>query len=638
MKRHYCATLIIFMFTSAAYAQVGIFDMQADWDRNDGTKAAGSATFENGVYTVSGNGDDIWATVDEGFFLYTERAGSWTLTAKAAWWDPGDDEWSKQGIMIREVGDAATSGNYMIRQRGNSGSPDQLSAQWRNRDGAESFGTSQWLDQSGNSIADPGLEGVWMRLSRNAITNQITASWSRDGNTWTVGHQMQLPLGETAAYGFAVTNHQANEFLAVAQYSNVTLEEGAPISVARVLPRDRVTSGEPIAALIHIGNPSQVGQTIAITERVPAGWTVSNISHGGTISDNVISWSLEAASGLTELSYQAVSTPAAEVQWSGEFNGASILGDREVVFLRARTPVAASWNPPEGGWLYLFDPDLGSSPNMEEEGWKHNNGSDEFVFQPVIPSGPNAGEVWRNPGLIDDGEGGLALLIYDAGDTRNRAEYGNIPDPGNRKITLNYDLGPVTKAVASFRVRSTEFVDQFGVTIPFGYSENEGYNLLGLMINREMRDLNDIDALSASGLFFSPEFPDSLEFPTYSAYPGHAVTGSFEEPWDHTQWHEYWITWNVTEGEKSTSLYVNGELEAKFSYPMNPNDDIEQRGGFFNRVREADGDVPIGNAVFRITFRQTGGTGNLQFDYIAFAPDTDEPPTAFTPVDSWFIY
>lgn len=111
------------------------------------------------------------------------------------------------------------------------------------------------------------------------------------------------------------------------------------------------------------------------------------------------------------------------------------------------------------------------------------------MYQPVNPARPNAGQVWENTGLIDDEMSGLALLIYDPGDPRNMEAYGNIPDPGLRKVTLNYDLGPVTKAVATFRVRSKPFVDQFGVEIPFGYSESEGYNLLGLMINRGMRDL-----------------------------------------------------------------------------------------------------------------------------------------------------
>lgn len=65
------------------YAQYGIFDKTADWGGTNsppqrGTyKVPGSVTFANGVYTLQGNGDDIWDNNDEGFFVYTEKSGSW---------------------------------------------------------------------------------------------------------------------------------------------------------------------------------------------------------------------------------------------------------------------------------------------------------------------------------------------------------------------------------------------------------------------------------------------------------------------------------------------------------------------------------------------------------------------------------
>ncbi|MBI1390875.1 MAG: hypothetical protein GC154_20790 [bacterium] len=645
MKRFFLLTIIMGMIAVPSFSQnVGIFDQTADWgaDPNDAADlhAEGSASFENGVYTVMGNGDDIWGNVDEGFYVYTEKSGSWSLKAKAQWIDSGaGDVWSKIGVMIREIGDANNSSNYMIRQRGNLGDPDELSTQWRRQTGGElSESSASFLDSSGNPIVDPDEQGVWMRISRNADTDVLAAEWSPDGNSWSLMDAIHIPMADSVAYGLAITSHFNDDVLVTGQFSGVELTEGAPLTVFRDLPDGRVTAGDSITVKLQVGNGTGSNKSTTIVETVPSGWTVSNISNGGALSGDTITWNLDAPNGLTDLTYTAVGASSADLNWSGTFDGSATLGDTTPVYLRGRTPKVASWNPPTGGWLYLFDPDLGSSPNMELEGWSHNNGSDAYVFQPVIPAGPNQGKVWHDPGLIDDEEGGQALLIYDPGDPRSMDQYGSIPDPGNRKITMSYDLGPVTKAVASFRVRSKAFTDEFGVDIPFGYSENEGYNLLGLMINREMRDLTLIEELTASGLFFSPEFPDSLEFPTYSAYPGHAVPGQYEEPWDHTQWHEYWIRWNVTEGEKSTSLYVDGELQAKFAFPMDPNDEIEQQGGFFNRVREAEGGIPIGNAVFRITFRQTGGAGNLQFDYITFAPGVDEAPTAYVNVNDWALY
>ncbi|MBD3267358.1 hypothetical protein GF373_11880 [bacterium] len=643
MKKFFVLFIAISLCSMTAFGQAGIFDKQADWvgTSDDEQKVEGAVSFDNGVYILEGNGDDIWGSEDEGFFLYSEKSGSWTLTAKAVWDIPSTDEWGKMGLMIRDEGDSITSANYFLRERtGTNDSPaDNISAQWRMQDGVESDSSSAFEDENGDDIGDPNFEGVWMRISRNAISNVCFASWSMDGQNWTQAHNLEIDLGETAAYGLVITNHQDNQDIASAMFSDVSLEEGAPLSAKRYLPEQRVTGGQTIDVKIEIGNPG-AAKDIEVVETIPEGWSITDISHGGTVDGNAITWQLNAPEGMTDLTYKATSVPDAELQWSGTADGAPIAGRRDVVFLRARTPVATGWNPPEGGWLYIFDPDLGSQPDMDKDGWKHNNGSDSYVYQPVIPAGPNAGQVWENPGLIDDGEGGQCLLMYDPGDPRNMEVYGEMDDPCNRKMTLNYDMGEVTKAVAAFRVRSQAFTDDFGVDIPFGYPDDDFYNLLGLMKNEEMRDLDldHVSDLTASGLFFSPDFPESLNFPTYSESPNQPVLGSWEDPWDNTEWHEYWITWNITEGEKSTALYVDGELEAKFSYPRPGADDVEMNGGFFNRVREADNDVPVGNTVFRITFRQTGQSGNLQFDYICFAPGTDEPPTAYTPVNSWFLY
>ncbi|MBD3267359.1 hypothetical protein GF373_11885 [bacterium] len=643
MKKFFVTFIAVIFCSLSAFGQAGIFEEQADWvgTSDDEIKVDGSVSFEDGVYTIEGNGDDIWEEEDEGFFLYSEKSGSWTLTAKAVWDIPSSNEWGKMGLMIRDEGESITSANYFLRERsGTDDSPvDNVSAQWRLQDGAESSSSNAFEDESGETIGDPNFEGIWMRISRNAISNTCFASWSMDGQNWTPAHSLEIDLGETAAYGLVITNHDNNEELASAMFSDVSLEEGAPMSAERSLPKERVTGGETIDVSIEIANPNET-RDIEIVEIVPQGWTVSEIGNGGTIDGNTITWQITAQQGMTSLSYKATSVPDASLLWSGTVEGNEITGNNSVVFLRARTPVATDWNPPDGGWLYIFDPDLGSEPDMGKDGWKHDNESDSYVYQPVIPAGPNQGQVWENPGLINDGEGGQCLLMYDPGDPRNMEEYGEMDDPCNRKMTLNYDLGPVTKAVAAFRVRSQAFTDDFGVEIPFGYPDEDYYNLLGIMKNEQMRDLDldHVSELTASGLFFSPDFPNSLNFPTYSESPNQPVMGSWEDPWDNTEWHEYWITWNVTEGEKSTSLYVDGELEAKFSYPRPNADDVEEQGGFFNRVRETEGDIDEGNAVFHITFRQTGQAGNLQFDYICFAPGTDEPPTAYTPVQSWFLY
>jgi len=141
MKRIYTLAflgLALCIATSPVLAQ-GIFDKTADWDLNDGSKVAGSATFSGGVYTVKGNGNDIWGNADEGFFLYTEKSGSWSLSGKVEWIAPGGNEWAKIGVMIREKADLPESRHYWTQTRG---SADISGPQWRPVEGA----ASNWQD------------------------------------------------------------------------------------------------------------------------------------------------------------------------------------------------------------------------------------------------------------------------------------------------------------------------------------------------------------------------------------------------------------------------------------------------------------------------------------------------------------
>ncbi len=642
MKKLVFGCFCFMLCVGMASAQVGMFDQEADWtlEGDDNLKAEGSASFSDGVYTLQGNGNDIWGTADEGFYLYTEKEGSWTMTAKATWVNNGGgSEWSKLGLMIREDADAPESKNYMVRHRGNNLSPDRTGAQWRLSTGGSSS-SSRFQDADDNDFGDPNLEGIWIRIARNAFTDTCFAWVSLDGEDWFLGNSTVIDMPDTAAWGLTITNHENNEELAEATFSEVTFAEGAPTGVLRDMPDGTITGGQPINVKINIANANTEAEMVEIVENVPEGWTISNVSHGGTVDGNTITWSVEAPpSELTTLSYDATSAGGALLIWNGTINGNPLGGDDTVTFLRARTPAQTGWNPPEGGWDYVFDPDVGSSPDLELEGWKHDNSSDAYIYQPTIPAGPNEGIVWENPGLIDDEMGGLTLLIYDPGDPRNMEQYGNISDPSNRKITISYDLGETNAAVAAFRVRSTpDLVDQFGVEIPFGYEDEDEYPILGLAVNQDMRDLTNWEALTASGLFFSNQLPNSLNFPSFSGNTEAGIPSQFDDNWDNTAWHEYWITWNINEGEKATALYVDGELQPKFEFPVDPSDPAEQAGAFFNRYRDTENDITAGNTVFRITFRQTPIAGNLQFDYIALKAGTDEAPSEFVSVKSWELY
>ncbi len=61
----------------------------------------GSAIYSNGVFTVTGSGDDIWNTADAFRFVYMPVTGNCTMIARVASVQ-NIDPWSKAGVMIRE--------------------------------------------------------------------------------------------------------------------------------------------------------------------------------------------------------------------------------------------------------------------------------------------------------------------------------------------------------------------------------------------------------------------------------------------------------------------------------------------------------------------------------------------------------
>jgi len=199
----------------------GIFDKKADWAGRGDFKAAGGATFADGVYTMSGNGDDIWEQQDEGFFLYTEKAGSWSLSGKVTWVNNDSHDWSKIGVMIREQGDAIDSAHYWIELRGAS-MGDQVDAQWRPATGEDSANVTIAADGVNVNALDGA--GIYLRVSRLAELNKVYTEYSYDGVNWVIAHEQDQEMGEVAAYGLVITNHTDNENVAVATVSDVKLE------------------------------------------------------------------------------------------------------------------------------------------------------------------------------------------------------------------------------------------------------------------------------------------------------------------------------------------------------------------------------------------------------------------------------
>jgi regulation of enolase protein 1 (concanavalin A-like superfamily)/uncharacterized protein (DUF2141 family) len=152
---------------------------------------AGSATFQQGTYTVVGSGNDIWDQADQFHYVYQQVTGDVDVSARVASLQ-GSNSWAKAGVMIRET----------------------LAKDARNAMALSSIGNGttfqRRIDPGGFSVFTSGpakAPPMWVRLVRAA--NQFTGYASTDGVTWTTISTDTVPMGSAVYVGLAVTSHDA---------------------------------------------------------------------------------------------------------------------------------------------------------------------------------------------------------------------------------------------------------------------------------------------------------------------------------------------------------------------------------------------------------------------------------------------
>jgi len=225
------ACLVILAGTSAM-AQVGIFQKSVTLDAAEYPNKAtpGSASVANGVYTLKGNGRDVWDNGDEAFFVYSELAGSNTISAKVKWIDAkgdsnGGNSWAKIGVMVREKGDSPESKHYWIDFRCGDGNPalgDRTDAQWRDVEKQASGNTQIFQADGKTDVASK--DGVWVRVTRNAATNLFTSEYSLDGVNWVFANSRTIAMQDVVSYGLIITSHMENaSYMVTAEASDVQL-------------------------------------------------------------------------------------------------------------------------------------------------------------------------------------------------------------------------------------------------------------------------------------------------------------------------------------------------------------------------------------------------------------------------------
>lgn len=298
--------MLAFLFmASQSDANIGLFDKTADWGGPDSpprrgmNKVPGSASYSGGVYSIAGQGDDIWDESDEGYFLYTELSGSQSITGRVIWEDTNNSDWAKIGLMMREKGGDSRSRHYMCLLRG-ALYGDLCGVQWRSEHG----GVSDWAnihppDNPNGFVSADADAAIWFRVSRIMEEGLVVSEWSYNGIDWNIGHMSSMTFPETIAWGIAITNHRDNQQLAFASVEGLTI--GEP-DLDVVFGRRSVAApsyfqtntfykaGDSLTVTLTLNNISDRPLSVDIFESIPEGWIVSNISNGGQVNDSTIQW------------------------------------------------------------------------------------------------------------------------------------------------------------------------------------------------------------------------------------------------------------------------------------------------------------------------------------------------------------
>ena len=178
------------------------------WSSRDigAVAAAGTASFTDGTFSVTGSGADIWGAADELHFVSRTLTGDGTIVARVASVD-NVDPWTKVGVMIRESLTAGSPHAFMLVSPGKG-----LAFQRR-------------ISPSGVSTHSSGGSGtapVWLKLTRAGQV--VYAFRSADGVTWTPVASETMIFGSTVHIGLAVSSHRDGS-LATARFEGVTVNQ-----------------------------------------------------------------------------------------------------------------------------------------------------------------------------------------------------------------------------------------------------------------------------------------------------------------------------------------------------------------------------------------------------------------------------
>ena len=174
---------------------------------NDIRNDRASATYKKGVFSIEGNGSDIWGALDQFAFLNREVHANTSILARILS-QTNTDPWAKSGLMFRESADPNSRFILISITPGNG-----ISLQWRETTG----GSCDKKDFSSTPLP------FYLKLSKHGPT--FSAYKSIAGKQWELLGDITLKqqFADTCLVGMAVCSH-SSQLLNLSKFDNVKVD------------------------------------------------------------------------------------------------------------------------------------------------------------------------------------------------------------------------------------------------------------------------------------------------------------------------------------------------------------------------------------------------------------------------------
>jgi hypothetical protein len=470
-----CAGLIVGC-AAGALAQ----SLPAPWIAEDvGNPAvAGSSSWANGIFTVTGAGEDIWNRADEFHFVYQPMQGDIEIIVRVdSLTEPHD--FAKGGVMIRETL-AAGSPNVLVAASPANG----WTYQRRRTPGADSIGSG--------SLRPPGKAPGWVRLVRAG--DVFTGYYSPDGVAWTQINSDTVVMAPTVYVGLAVTSNVTTT-TATATFSNLRLVGGEdtepqPPTVSITSPANGATFTAP-ASITITANAADSDGTVARVDfsrngqaigsdtsapygvtwsNVPAGsYTLTAVAHddaGATASSSVdvtvngvanqppTASITSPASGASFTAPATITVTAAAADQDGAVSRVDFFRDGQAIGSDTTAPYSVTWSNVAAGTYSLtatsFDDDGASATSAAVTVTVNGGGNQPPVVAITTPAN---GATYTAPASIT-----IVASASDSDGTITRVDFFRDGQTHGTEASAPYDenLSNVPAGTYVFTVRATD--------------------------------------------------------------------------------------------------------------------------------------------------------------------------------------